>query len=128
MIKREASFTLTFRHWLRANPLFNTTWWEAKQTRTNSISFNCVKEHQLNWLLACKHGQTNYKVPDDSQGIKPVDGIYSNHTDSIIAIKYPSFFCIIDVDAFIKERDKGTRKSLTGDTARLIADRVVYFN
>lgn len=111
-MKRESNFGIVFRHYLKANPFKKTTWCELKQTTTNSISFSVVKEHQLNWLLACKHNSTNYKIPDDTRGIKPVDYIFSIKTDAVIVIKYPNNFYIIDIDIFIKEKKISKRKSL----------------
>jgi hypothetical protein len=125
MIKREASATIRFRHYLRAHPFDRTTWYEVKQTRIDSISFSAVEEHQLDWLLASKHGHTNYKIPDDSRGVKPVDGIFTKESDAVIVIKYPKCFCIIDVDDFIEIKKNSFRKSLTEEKARGISQKVV---
>ena len=55
MIKRESSFGLLFRHWVMANPdiLFTCTF-ELKQTTTDSISFNCLEEHQIDASMTIK--------------------------------------------------------------------------
>lgn len=125
MIKREASATIRFRHYLRAHPFERTTWYEVKQTRVSNIPFRAVEQHQLDWLLASKKGTTNYKIPDDSRGVKPVDGIFTKESDAVIVIKYPSCFCIIDVEDFIKAKETSIKKSLTETQARTMALKVV---
>jgi len=125
MIKREANATVRFRHYLRAHPFERTTWYEVKQTRSDSLPFAAVKEHQIDWLMASKHGNTNYKIPDDSRGVKPVDGIFTKESDAVIVIKYPEYFVVIDVEAFIKERDVSDRESLTFERARAIALKII---
>lgn len=124
MIKREAKFQTLFRHWLRANPRF-TAAFELKQTRTDSIPFNAVEEHQIDALLAVRNKSLLYKIPDDSRGVKPFDMVYLKDAHGMIVIKYPHFFVIIDVFQFVKERDLSLRKSLTEDRARAIALEVV---
>ena len=124
-MKREANFTLLFRHWLKANPLRSSAF-ELKQTRTDSINFNAVKEHQLIALQAAKgdHGLL-YKIPDDAMGVKPCDMMYLRCSGAFVVIKYPRSFVLIDVDEFIIERDISIRKSLTEKRAKEIASYTV---
>ncbi len=130
MIKREAKFTVLFRHWLMANPMWSAAF-ELKQTTNDSLPFSAVQEHQLDALLAVSEGAKGllYKAPDDSRGVKPMDLLYLRNADAYVVIKYPEFFCLIDVDAFIKEKEKsnkkGNRKSLTSDRAQAIAYKVI---
>jgi len=123
--KREANFGLTFRHWLKANPLISGAF-ELKQTTSNALAFNAVKEHQLDALLAAE-SKTGilYKAPDDSQGIKPFDYFYLRNALSFIVIKYPKFFVLIEPERFLKEKEKKERKSLTSQRAKEIATYVV---
>jgi hypothetical protein len=125
--KREADFTLTFRHWLKANrDSFGCAAFELKQTRSCSLPFSDVQEHQIDALLAAKSGQgILYKAPDDSRGIKPFDLFYLKASDAFIVIKYPGYFFIIDVHRFIEERDSSDRKSLTSLRAMQIANTSV---
>lgn len=126
MIKREAKFTTLFRHWVRANKrnLFSSAF-ELKQTTGKSIPFSDVQEHQLDALLAAKHDGLLYKAPDDSRGIKPFDMFFLYNARAFVVIRYPDFFCLIDVEVFIEERQISERKSLTAQRAREIAHEVI---
>lgn len=126
MIKREARFTVLFRHWLMANPMWPAAF-ELKQSTTDSISFSDVQEHQLNALLAAAGGEKGllYKAPDDSRGVKPCDLLYLRNADAYVVIKYPPGFVLIDVDKFVEEKKKSLRKSLTWDRAQKIAYQTI---
>lgn len=121
MKKREANFGLTFRHWLKANPLISGAF-ELKQTTSNALAFNAVKDHQIDALLASE-SKTGilYKAPDDSMGIKPFDYFYLRNALSFIVIKYPKFFVLIEPERFLKEKKESKRKSLTSSRASEIA-------
>jgi len=123
MKKREAQFTTDFRHYIRANPPRLPCAIEIKQTTTNSLLFSAVKEHQRDALLAVKYNVQGflYKIPDDSRGIKPFDMVYFINTQGYVVIKYPTFFCFIDIDTFLVEEQRSKRKSLTDTRAREIA-------
>ena len=122
MTKREARFTVYFRHWLKAHPALSAVF-ELKQTRTDSIAFNAVEPHQLNALLAAKGDQgVIYKIPDDSRGVKPFDISYHRLSDAYVVVKFPSCFVIIDATAWNFEQNHTTRKSLTLTRAKEIAE------
>lgn len=125
MQKREANFTLRFRHWLKANPSISAAY-ELKQTTTDSIPFSAVKEHQIEALQAVKspHGLL-YKAPDDSRGVKPFDLFYLRNTAACVVVKYPREFSIIDVDMWVTEQKRSKRKSLTCARAREISINTV---
>lgn len=128
MKRREASFQTLFRHWLKNNQeLFTSCAFELKQTTTDSISFSDIAEHQTTFLDAVQQPFTGllYKIPDDSRGIKPFDMIYMKDCDAYIVIRYPKFFCVIDLDDFADEAKRSKRKSLTSKRARDIAMFVV---
>ena len=122
MKKREAEFTVYFRHWLKANPMKSGAF-ELKQTTTNSLDFSDVKDHQLDALLASNSKSLGflYKIPDDSRGIKPYDMIYLRDSKSYLVIKYPKFFVLIDPFVFVEEKTISNRKSLTSERAREIS-------
>lgn len=127
MIKREAQFTVLFRHYLNRYPPDRSTVYELKQTTTDSIPFADVKEHQIDALMSAKWGDKGllYKAPDDSRGIKPFDLFYVRQTPAFIVIKFPKLFCFIDVETFIEEKKRSKRKSLTVDRAKEISWRVI---
>lgn len=135
MIKREANFTILFRHWLysKKGTIFKSCAFELKQTQTDFIPWEAIKEHQIDALMAVKHGKKGllWKLPDDSRNIKPFDLFYLKNERAYIVIKYPNFFCFIDIDKFVKEKESRKiyvskiRKSLTSDRAREISFKVV---
>lgn len=125
MKKREASFTLRFRAWLRANPMHSGAY-ELKQTETHSLPFDAVKDHQVDALVASKSKDGFlYKIGDDSRGFKPFDCFYLRNSFAWVVIKYPTLFVIIDIDAFLLEKQRSSRKSLTSMRAVDISHTVV---
>lgn len=124
-VKREAKFTLRFRSWIRANPFAFSCVFELKQTRTDSIAFRALEEHQEDALRAASTGALLYKIPDDTRGYNPFDMFYMRHCQAFIVIKFPDFFCIISFKDFIDERQISQRKSLTAKRAQEIAIKVV---
>lgn len=72
-----------------------------------------VKEHQINALLAAKHGTLTYKISDSSFGYKPFDCISLRACPAFVVILYPSGkFYLIDIDVFQKENAEADRRSL----------------
>lgn len=120
MIKREAKFTELFRHYLKAHPMYSAAF-ELKQTIKDYISFNVVKEHQVDALMAAKTKGILYKIPDDSIGIKPFDMVYLKNSPAYVVIKYPNFFCIIDIETFLLEKQRSKKKSLSSSRAKEIS-------
>ena len=120
MKKREAEFTIYFRHWLKANPM-HTAAFELKQTTADSLPFNSVSDHQINALLAVSSSGLLYKIPDDSRGIKPFDMVYFRNELSYIVVKFPKHFEIISINTWILERGRSKRKSLTSERAKEIS-------
>lgn len=125
MKKREAKFTLLFRHWIRANPRIRSSVFELKQTRTDSIAFAALEEHQEAALIAASTDSLLYKAPDDSRQSKPFDMFYMRYAEAFVVIKFPDFFCLIRVKEFVDERQLSQRKSLTALRAREIAQIVI---
>lgn len=124
-IKREANFTTTFRHWLRANPRPSAAF-ELKQTTSDSLPFGAVQPHQLDALEAAR-GNTGllYKAPDDSRGIKPCDLLYLRFSEAFVVIKYPNCFVLIDNRVFTEEMKSSKRRSLTSSRAKEISTTYV---
>ena len=122
-MKREADFNSTFRSWLKANPMPSAAF-ELKQTTTDSLPFSSVKDHQLWALLAVKNNQLLFKIPDAGYQ-NPFDFFYFNQAKAYVVIKYPDFFCVIDIDDWIKENASSVRRSLTSERAKAIAKETV---
>ncbi len=84
-----------------------------------------MKQHQIDWLRAAKSAYGALYKPPDNQGVPlPCDYLYVRNGGGWIVIKYPKVFAIIDVDDFVSERDKSSRKSLTKFMAITIARHV----
>ena len=120
MKKREAQFGTLFRSWLRRNPM-PTSAFELKQTTADYLPFSDVKDHQIDALLSAKNGQLLWKLPDDSRGIKCFDYFYFNQAAAWVVIKYPGSFEVIDIEVFLLEKERSTRKSLTHKRAQEIS-------
>lgn len=122
-MKREAKFTVLFRHWLRYSHI-EVAAFELKQTTTDSIAFDAVKQHQVDALLAVRNDRFIYKIADDSRGVKPYD-MFIISGPAYVVIRYPDFFCVIDINVFVEEKKRSMRKSLTSARAREIAEYTV---
>ncbi len=127
MIKREAKFTVLFRHWMMANPCYECCAFELKQTQKDYINFKEIQEHQIDALMAVKHGAKGllWKLPDDSRGIKPFDLFYLKNASAYVVIKYPKMFCLIDIDKFCSVKKTSGQASLNSYLAEKIATQVV---
>lgn len=122
MKKREAQFGQVFRHWLKTKKDISSSAFELKQTTTNSLPFNAVKEHQIDALLACKSSNgLLFKIPDTSIQLLPFDMFYLKQSYAYVVIRYPKLFVVIDVDDFIAEDKESKRRSLTSERAQEIA-------
>ena len=119
---QERNFQTDFNKWCKYN-IESTTVFELKITKGNSLPFVAVQEHQENALRIAKHSKVVYKIPDDSIGQKPFDSFVMAGTNAFIVImfhaKQKEFF-MIDIDAWIKEKEFSLRKSITSDRAREI--------
>ena len=123
MIARESKFAILFRHWIKANPMYSCTI-ETKQTTTESIAFNKVKQAQIDYGMAIKSKKgVLMRVQAVAEGMP--DYVWCRQMPAYIAIKFPKFFCLIDVETFAMEQKRSERKSLTSSRAKEIAITVV---
>lgn len=119
MQKREAKHQIYFNHWLK-NVYKKSLVYEIKQTTTNSLLFSAVVDHQIEALLAVRHGSFVFKIPDCGFQ-NPFDGFCFNEEPAYVVIFYPDFFCLIGIDTFLLEKERSKRKSLTADRAKEIS-------
>ena len=127
MKKHEAKFATLFRHWIKRNPWFCSAF-ELKHTRGNNyFPFDEVQDHQLAALKASttKEGFL-YKISDDSLGAKPFDMFFLANARAYVVIRFPEFFCFIDVFVFEKEKKTNKRKSVGEHRAIEIAEKVIH--
>jgi penicillin-binding protein-related factor A (putative recombinase) len=128
MKKSEQKFTTYFQHWLKERVFVKGgVAFEIKHTRgKNLFPFSEVKDHQINALLAVKSVKgLVYKISDSAIGFKPFDCFMMRECESYIVIKYPNFFCLINPENFIQEKERTNRKSLTSERAKEIANLIV---
>jgi len=116
---KESKFSILFRHWIKANPRFSSSF-EMKQTTTDSLPFSAVTEEQLTYGMAIK-GNKGVLLRTQAVTEGMPDYVYLRNTPAYIVVKYPRFFCLIDVETFTLERDRSKRKSLTGARAKEIS-------
>lgn len=91
---------------------------ECKISKTESLPFSSVKDHQENALYRAKHGTLSYKIPDVGYDQKPMDLFQVYRCPAYIIIFWytkpgDKRMSIIDIDSWITEKEKSIRKSLT---------------
>jgi len=120
---KEKDFQSTFNKWVRAR-FRKTAAFELKLCRGNSLPFDAVAPHQSRALYEAKNGTLIYKIPDVGYQ-NPFDSFCLSNVPAYVVIKYPDFFCLIDIDDWMNEVKRSTRKSLISSRAREISTVVV---
>lgn len=117
---KEKNFQVKFGHWVKEN-FHETAAFELKSVKSSSCPFNAVQDHQIEALLHAKHKLLYHKIPD--VGFQnPFDCFILVKCSSFIVIRYGSGnWYMIDIDAFINERDSSLRKSLTEERAQKLS-------
>ncbi len=88
-----------------------------KDTRGKEyLPFSAVEDEQINYALAIKHSEKGVLIRVVGLDGQP-DFIYLRKEPAFVVIKYPSKIVMVDIDAFVEERDKVKRKSLTFERA-----------
>lgn len=125
-MKREANFQTIFSHWLKSVHK-QTGVFELKQTKTDSLPFSAVLPHQLQALENVRHGIFVFKIPDAGYQ-NPFDCFSLFQQPAFVVIKYPKSFEVISIDAFLLEKERSKRKSLTWDRAKQISiiSEIIY--
>jgi penicillin-binding protein-related factor A (putative recombinase) len=103
---------------------------ELKLVKDVSMPFKNVAEHQLASLYATAHDGLYHKISDASFEQKPYDCFY---LAEIPAYVVPVWYIprkrktayYIAIDTYCQMVDSATRKSLTEEMARVVADYVV---
>ena len=121
---REALFSILFRHWIKAHPQKSCSF-EIKQTSSDSIPFSKITQAQIDYGKAIKSKKgVLLRTQAVTEGMP--DYIYLRNIPAYIVIKYPRFFCIIDIDVFDAENKRSKRRSLTSKRAAEIAQIVIH--
>ncbi len=125
--KKEADFGLVFRAYIEKNWPKHSAQFELKDTRgKNVFPFDEVEEAQVRHALRSKTKKGNLiRIINGTQGAP--DYVYFKECqNSFIVIRYPSHKgYIIDIDDFINEKERSSRKSLTEERAEEISTRVI---
>lgn len=100
-----------------------TCHFELKQTTDDYISFDCVEPQQLDYGRAIQNGEG--VVMRNLGGNGEPDYSFLRKDPVYVAIRYPTFFCIIPLGVFYREKMESSRKSLTSARAKEIAKVVV---
>lgn len=118
----EAEFGILFRKWIGRNPQ-PTGAYELKHTRGSGVlAWSAVEGPQV------AHGR---KIMGEGILIRVMgtkgepDYVWMRGEPAWVVIRYPRFWCIIGMEAFVRERDGGGAKSLSDSQARLIASTVI---
>lgn len=120
---KEKDFQRIFNKWCKYN-ITKSSAFELKLTKSPSLPFSSVVEHQLNALHLAKNKCIVYKIPDDSMGQKPFDSFVLSNVPAYIVVMFytraTKIFYLIDIDVWIEEEKTSKRKSLTEKRAREI--------
>lgn len=123
---RESDFQTLFTKYVRQNWSHGSAAFELKITKTGSLPFSRLEEHQLEALKKSKDKSLFHKISDMSLNAKPFDCFVLQEALAYVAVLFyeereEKVAYLIDVDAFILESQTSIRKSLTKDRARQIA-------
>ncbi len=124
----EAQFQNHFNKWVK-NVWKRSGVFELKVSKTSSIPFSAVKEHQIDALSAVNSGSgLAYKISDESSGYKPWDSFFLIHIDALIVVMFRANergqeeFFMISPQRWVHEQERSERKSLTEQRARKIGE------
>lgn len=123
----EADFGLELRKYIDKlkEPIFTTTTWlELKDSRgKDSIPFSCLEDVQIAEGLKTKRGGSLVRVTVGTTGTQ--DYIWRYKDPAYVIIRYPKSWCFIDIDTFVLEKERSTRKSLSESRAIEISIKVI---
>lgn len=117
--RKEADFGIQFRRWWEISKMVGN--FELKHTRgKDTFLFSSVESEQL--VIGKAAESTDGILLRLVKGtIGSPDYIGQVEQPSYIVIRYPAFFCVIDIKDFLAEKKRSTSKSLTALRAIQIA-------
>ena len=103
---------------------------ELKVSKSPSLPFSAVQEHQIHALLTAKQSKVFFKIPDGTMSQSPFDCFMLASVPAYVVIIYyqprqPKNFIFIDIEKFVDERDHSARKSLIKQRAIEIASFIL---
>ena len=96
--------------------------YEVKQTRTDSISFNCLEQVQEESLPGLEENHMYHKYSDADPRQKVCDFSVIPPLPAYVIIKFPKIATFIRIDDFLQEKKVSERKSLTVQRAKELAE------
>lgn len=120
----EATFTARIMKQYQSLP--NDSGFEVKLTKTNSIPFSAVREHQIHNLLTAEKFGLCYKIRDTGKNQKPCDFIKVHH-GWVVAIYWQpkvKHYYLIAINDWFSEMQSSKRKSLTESRAEEIGKKM----
>ncbi len=116
---RERDFQTWFGKWLKSRWQLSGAF-ELKSVDI-SLPFSALPDHQIQGLLHVKHAKIYMKLPDVGFQM-PFDCFMLAKAPAWVVVRYGNGnWYMIDIDAFVTERDSSKRKSLTEDRAKAIS-------
>lgn len=127
---KEVDFQTLFTKYARQNWSAGSAAFELKITKTGSLPFSRLEEHQVEALKKAKHKTLFHKISDMSLNAKPFDCFVLQDSLAYVVILFyeegeEKIAYLIDIDEFVKESLTSVRKSLTEERARQIAHYAV---
>jgi len=118
----QSRFTKYMKH--HAQEHFSASvFYELKITKTGSLPFSRIEDHQIQALLDVKFDALCHKISDMSIGFKPFDGFIAINANAFIGICFyvprkPLVVYLIDIMAMKNEIASSKRRSLTEKRAK----------
>ncbi len=135
---KESNFQTMFSKFTRGNPPHASAVYELKLEKGTSIAFDKVKEHQIDALRKAKSEGFYHKISDapfgHSEGFRfhvprPLDCLFIAKPEAYVVVlfykprrKKEAIF--IDIEAWMKEKSRSERKSLTEERAKAISSKI----
>ncbi len=121
MSYQERDFQTDFNKWCKHFIDFSAVF-ELKASKSNSLPFNSLKEHQANALYACKNNKIVWKIPD--AGFQnPFDSFVLKEVHAYVVVMFNTKsddFYMIPIENWTKEAESSERKSITKEKAQEI--------
>ena len=118
--KSEADFGLRFRKWWEKYGMGGAPY-ELKDSRgKSSIPFSEITDEQIHFALAAK-SRKGILIRVEKGTVGSPDYVGFRNSPAWVVIRYDRMFYIIDIENFLAERERSSRKSLTNLRAEAIA-------
>lgn len=119
---QESNFQSLFTKWLKLNADESAAY-ELKITKTGTIPFSRIAEHQITSLLKAKHGILVHKISDSAIGFLPFDTFTLVHSAAYLVVMFykprmQKVCYAIDIDDLIKLKDTPGKRSISEEDAR----------